>query len=289
VPQTPPPAELLYLVVARPPLDDLLGFAARVPSGAPDSSTARPHSLQEAATGSNRQCGISQRPGDAIPARFRQGRFASSGDTPDGHCVRGRCDNRHYPGSSGRACAAAGIASPDTEKKLAKLERQAASLEKKYRGSLELLRGTRRSAARATAENKRRRAELDAARSEIRSMAAGSCMSGGGDPVQSMLATDGRSVRGAVIIEYLARNNNRRIEDITALAAAAERSRRTAAPAHLRHAQPWLAADGGPGRRHRQPLRPPACLGLLIKSPGRSSLNFTWQGLANPDTVSYLP
>ncbi|GAA2429991.1 hypothetical protein GCM10010191_49270 [Actinomadura vinacea] len=116
----------------------------------------------------------------------------------------------------------------DTKQELAKLEKQAARLEKEYRGNLELLRDARRAAERATVDSERRNRELDAARSQIRTMAAGSYMAGGGDPVQAMLATDGASMRGVVITEYLARNNNRRIQRVTDLSAAAKQSHRTA-------------------------------------------------------------
>jgi hypothetical protein len=116
----------------------------------------------------------------------------------------------------------------DPSRELAALKKRAATLEKEYRGDLEILSDTKRAAMRATDAAERRSREPNAARSQIRALAANSYINGASGTESVVLATNGASVEGAAAVEYLARNNNRQIQSLGALADAAGQARRAA-------------------------------------------------------------
>lgn len=116
----------------------------------------------------------------------------------------------------------------DAAAQLADLEKRKKALEKDYRGRIETLEDLKSSALKAARQAGRRNRELDTARAQIRALAAGSYMTGAPDSLPVLLNTDGSSVQGAAMLEYLTRDGNRRIQRVAGLAREAERSRRTA-------------------------------------------------------------
>jgi hypothetical protein len=107
------------------------------------------------------------------------------------------------------------------------LRRRAAALEKDYRGDLEILRDAEKAAERATGQAAKASRDLEEARARMRRLAVASYMSGGFDspPVLFGAAGNGGPAGGAASVEYLARDNTRRIGEFSRLAAGAERAR----------------------------------------------------------------
>jgi hypothetical protein len=136
------------------------------------------------------------------------------------------------PGSSvlaqpGSVPSQALASAPNPGKKWKDLQKRAGAMEKDYRGSLEILGDAQKGAKRATAQAARTRQDLAAAQVRVRRLAAAAYMAGGLDSAPVLLGSirRGGSVGGATAMEYLARDNTRRIQGLARLAADAEQAR----------------------------------------------------------------
>lgn len=116
----------------------------------------------------------------------------------------------------------------DPAAQLAELEKRKKALEKDYRGRIESLEDLKTSASKAARLAEQNNRELDAARTQIRALAASSYMQGAPSSIPVLLSTDGSSLKGATTLEYLARNGDRRVQAVAGLALEAEKSRRAA-------------------------------------------------------------
>jgi hypothetical protein len=118
-------------------------------------------------------------------------------------------------------------AAADPGTSLKKLQKRANALEKEYRGDLETLGEAERAAERATRQADQAGRELEQAQTQVRGLAAASYMSGGFGSAPVLLNSirpDG-SITGASEVEYLARDNARRVEALATLAADAAQAR----------------------------------------------------------------
>ncbi|MDA8368363.1 MAG: hypothetical protein M0026_00635 [Nocardiopsaceae bacterium] len=116
----------------------------------------------------------------------------------------------------------------DPAEQLADLEKRKKGLEKDYRGRIESLEDLKISASRAARRAEQRNRELAVARTQIRALAASSYMQGAPTSLPVLLSTDGSSLKGATMLEYLARNGDRRVQTVAGLALEADRTRRAA-------------------------------------------------------------
>jgi hypothetical protein len=128
--------------------------------------------------------------------------------------------------ATGRTAAPAAAVAP--EESLAKLEKRAAVLAKEYRGEIANLSDARRAARRANADAKRLTGQLAVARAKVRDMAATAYMHGGMDATAVAVSDPAGAVDGMAVVEYLARDNDRRIQELTRLSEGADTARRTA-------------------------------------------------------------
>jgi hypothetical protein len=126
------------------------------------------------------------------------------------------------------AAGQAAVPAVAPEESLAKLEKRADALAKEYRGEIVNLTDAKRAAKRANADAARLAGQLDAARTKIRDMAATAYMHGGVDAAAVAASDPGGAVDGIAAVEYLARDNDRRISELARLTEGANTARRTA-------------------------------------------------------------
>jgi hypothetical protein len=131
--------------------------------------------------------------------------------------------------AAGRTAPPAGAAArQESQQSLAKLEKRAKALATEYRGEIANLTDARRAAQRANADAKRLAGQLTAARAKVRDMAATAYMHGGMDAAAVAVSDPGSAVDGMTAVEYLARDNDRRVKELVRLTEGAEVARRTA-------------------------------------------------------------
>lgn len=114
--------------------------------------------------------------------------------------------------------------------KLEQLEQRADRLAEEYRGELVTLQDTERAAKRASSRARRLEGELEEARQQVAQLAARRYKSGGVDPaVQVLMGTDPQRVLDrAATVNYLTRQNTRRVGTAQRLAAEARTARQRA-------------------------------------------------------------
>ncbi|TQM69063.1 hypothetical protein FHX41_2745 [Actinomadura hallensis] len=123
------------------------------------------------------------------------------------------------------SAAALPQAPEDIKKKYAKLKKQSEELSKEYRGELVTLEEAKRAAERAGADASRAEREYAAARADVARLASTSYMTGRLDMVPIISSADpGAAVHDAAVIEHISQNNGRRLENLKALTAKAEKS-----------------------------------------------------------------
>ncbi|WP_433323736.1 coiled-coil domain-containing protein [Spirillospora sp. CA-294931] len=117
----------------------------------------------------------------------------------------------------------------DVKKELAALQKRAERLSKEYRGELISLEQAKRAAQRANDDAARLEQEYETARGAVSKLAASSYMTGRMETIP--IITDGdpsAAIRDVTVVEHMARNNGRRIQNLQALALQAERSKQQA-------------------------------------------------------------
>ncbi|RMI43987.1 hypothetical protein EBO15_14795 [Actinomadura harenae] len=125
--------------------------------------------------------------------------------------------------------SAAPEAPKDDKAEFAKLKKRSDALAKEYRGELVSLDEAKKAAQKAGTGADRATREYEVARSAVGRLAASSYMSGQLDTVPMVTAADSeRAVHDAAVVEHLARNNGRKIENLRALTDQANRAREDA-------------------------------------------------------------
>jgi hypothetical protein len=125
--------------------------------------------------------------------------------------------------------AAAPTAPKDAKTELAKLQKRAAALSKEYRGELITLDEAKKAAERAETDAERLSREFETLRSDVSRLAASSYMAGRMDTMSMVTAADpDAAIRDATVMEHLARNNGRRIQNLESLSTKAAQSQKTA-------------------------------------------------------------
>lgn len=119
--------------------------------------------------------------------------------------------------------------SANLEDKLAKLNKRADSLTKKYRGQLVQLDHARSSAKKAMQRTERINQKLRKARADAAQLASEKYKNTGTAPVLSLLSSDSsHALRRATTLTYLARTNNRQVSALKSLAGKAVQARKKA-------------------------------------------------------------
>jgi hypothetical protein len=115
------------------------------------------------------------------------------------------------------------------EESLAKLEKRADALAKEFRGEIANLDDARRSAKTADVRAERLAVALTETRAKVRDMATTAYMHGGVDAAAVVAGSDpGSAVEGMTAVEYLARDNDRRMQELAQLSERANTANRAA-------------------------------------------------------------
>lgn len=123
----------------------------------------------------------------------------------------------------------ASAAPADDKAEFAKLKKRADKLSKDYRGELVSLDEAKKAAQKAGTDADRVSREYEVARSAVSRLAASSYMSGQLDTVPMVTAADSTgAVHDAAVVEHLARNNGRKIENLRTLTDQANKAREDA-------------------------------------------------------------
>ncbi|WP_026411043.1 coiled-coil domain-containing protein [Actinomadura oligospora] len=126
--------------------------------------------------------------------------------------------------------ASAAPESPKDDKaEFAKLKKRADSLSKEYRGELVSLDAAKKAALKAGTNADRLSRDYEVARGAVGRLAASSYMSGQLDTVPMVTAVDtDQAVHDAAVVEHLARNNGRKLENLRTLTDQANQAREDA-------------------------------------------------------------
>jgi len=128
------------------------------------------------------------------------------------------------PGTAG----ALPTAPKDPKKEYAELKKRAERLSKEYRGELIALEEAKKAAERATDEAERLDAELASAQEAVGRLASASYMRGGLQTMALFAADPAAVIRQAAVLEHLNTDNGRRVQQLQALTARADRARKDA-------------------------------------------------------------
>ncbi|TDD85761.1 hypothetical protein E1293_10590 [Actinomadura darangshiensis] len=118
----------------------------------------------------------------------------------------------------------------DLKKKYAELKKRSEKLSKDYRGELVSLEEAKKAAERAGADAAKAGKDYGTARAAVARIASSTYMTGRLDVIPMVSSSEpSAAVRDAAVLEHIARNNGRRIQNLQALNTKAARSQETAA------------------------------------------------------------